>query len=86
MEIDVSFVKFNDVEYEILRGSDVIRDGMYLEASILRPGIRDQVLEIFYSDINGHFTISYCKDDLPMELVEYMIINAKMALPPNRGA
>lgn len=80
----MSFVKFKDVEYEILRGSDVIRDGMYLEASISRPGMRDQVLEIFYSDIDGSFTISYCRDDLPMELVEYMIVNAKTALPPDR--
>ncbi len=82
----MSFVKFNGVEYEILRGSDVIRDGMYLEASISRPDTRDQVLEIFYSDTKGNFTISYCKYDLPMELVEYMIINAKTALPPNREA
>lgn len=81
----MSFVKFDDIEYEILLGSDVIRDGMYLEASIPRPGTRDQVLEIFYSDIDGGFTISYCKDDLPMELVEYMIVNAKTALPPKRG-
>jgi hypothetical protein len=64
---------------------------MCLEASIPRPGTQDQVLEIFYSDtfysgLMGSFTISYCKDDLPMELVEYMIINAKTALPPNSGA
>jgi hypothetical protein len=51
MEIDVSLVKFNDVEYEILRGGDVISDGMYLEASISRPGARDQALETFYSDV-----------------------------------
>ena len=81
----MSFVNFNGVEYEILRGSDVIRDGMYLEASISKPGSRDQVLEIFYSDVDDSFTVSYCRDDLPMELVEYMIINAKTALPPDRG-
>lgn len=82
----MSFVKFNGIEYEILRGSDIIRDGMYLEASISRPGIRDQLLEIFYSDIDGSFTVSYCNDNLPMELVEYMIVNAKTALPPTRSS
>ena len=81
----MSLVKFNNVEYEILKGSDVVRDGMYLEASISRPGVRDQVIEIFYSDIDGSFTVSYCKNDLPMELVEYMIVNAKTALPPSTG-
>ena len=81
----MSFVKFNGIEYEILRVSDVIRDGMYLEASILKPGSRDPVLEIFYSDADSSFTVSYCRDGLPMELVEYMIVNSKTALPPDRG-
>lgn len=80
----MSFIKFNGIEYEILRGSDVIRDGMYLEASISKLDIRDQVLEIFYSDIDGSSTVSYCKDDIPVELVEYMIVNAKTALTPDR--
>ena len=81
----MSFVNFNGVEYEILRGSDVIRDGMYLEASISQPGSRDQVLEIFYSDIDDSFTVSYCRDDLPMELVEYMIVNARQHYLPIGG-
>ncbi len=80
----MSFVTFNGVEYEILRGSDVIRDGMYLEASISKPSSRDAVLEIFYSDVDDSFTVSYCRDGLPMELVEHMIVNAKTALPPAR--
>ncbi len=82
----MSFVKFINTEYEILLVSDVIRDGMYLEASIPRPGTRDQVLEIFYSDVDGSFTLSYCKDDLPMELVEYMIASAKKVLPPSESS
>jgi hypothetical protein len=71
---------------KFLRESNITRHGIYLETSILNPAKRDQVLEIFDSDINESFTISYCKENLPMELVEYMIAKAKAALPPDRDS
>lgn len=73
-----------NTEYEFCRGSDINRDGMYLEASIKNSSPISQVAEIFYSDVTNEYYISIFVDHIPLKLIEYMIERAKKDLPPNR--
>lgn len=46
------------IKFELRRGSDVIRDGMYLELSISGTSPLRQVAEVFYSDITHEFFLT----------------------------
>lgn len=67
------------VGYKSIRGSDVIRDGMFLEVSTLDDQI---VLEIFYSDQTGKMSLTLYQEDVPLEAIEAFIPYAKWALTP----
>jgi len=64
--------------YHTILASDLKRDGMGLE---LACG-SNTVAEVFHSDITGEFTISLFEPSLPLEVVERLIIEARVALPP----
>jgi len=67
--------------YEVIVGSDgTERDGMYLE---LYEGA-DQLLEVFYSDVDGSMTFSSYRQDLPLAVVEWAIAEGKARLIPVR--
>ena len=68
--------------YQTVRGSDVRRDGMYLE--LIDIGTGDEVAEVFYSDVTQEMTVSLYKTDLPLEVIELLIAKAKLELPPSR--
>jgi hypothetical protein len=74
----------NNKNYDIVLGSDVIDDGMYLEASEL-GGMSQQdrkvVLFAFWSDVDGNFTFSSYEEDLPFALVEAFVQMARERLP-----
>ena len=71
------------IDYEFTRGSDVSsRDGMFLEVSIKGSRPLVQVAEIFYSDQSGRFFVNCFVPDVPMELIEHLITQAKQRLPP----
>ncbi|MDG4875538.1 hypothetical protein P9273_10555 [Mesorhizobium sp. WSM4935] len=65
--------------YRATIGSDVQRDGMYLELVDDRKQI---VGEIFFSDIDGKITVTLSQPEVPVELVEWMIATARVRLPP----
>lgn len=65
--------------YEATIGSDVQRDGMYLE---LVDQDKHVVGEIFFSDVDGEMAITLCQPGVPIEVVEWMIARAKVRLPP----
>lgn len=65
--------------YELIRASDLIRDGMALELYDLNG---DLVAEIFYSDRTHEMSFSAFTDSLSLELVEWFIDQARIALPP----
>jgi len=48
----------SEIKYELRRGSDVLRDGMYLELSISETSPLQQVAEVFYSDITHKFFLT----------------------------
>jgi hypothetical protein len=74
----------NEVLYELTWGSDVIRDGMFMEATLEETG--DTLAEVFCSDETGLFTISVYAENLPLELLERPIAAARETLPPRQEA
>lgn len=78
--------EFQGCRYTFVMASDRVRDGMGLELSRVMdndfPG--DNLLEIFYSDQDGSFTVDLY-ESLPLELVECSIAVAKRSLPPVAG-
>ncbi|OBU04888.1 hypothetical protein [Morganella psychrotolerans] len=75
------FIEDNGTRYEIIRGSDVVRDGMYLELSLPDTYPVEQLAEIFYSDVTHDFIISIFADSLPLSVIEILVAEAKVLLP-----
>lgn len=74
-------MKFLNGEFEGLIGSDLERDGMYLEI-VGAENPHDIFLEIFYSDILNKFSITLFKENIDLELIEGAIEIAKQRLVP----
>ena len=70
--------------YRTVRGSDVQRDGMYLE--LIDQSTGDEVAEVFYSDATHEMSISVFQPELPLRAVEALIERAKHNLPPTHIA
>ena len=70
--------------YQTVRGSDVQRDGMYLE--LIDQSTGDEVAEVFYSDATHEMKISIFQPKLPLRVVEALIERAKHDLPPTNAA
>ena len=69
-------------KYEVIVGSDIQRDGMYLEAWNEAKAV---VAEVFYSDEHDTMSFTGYLPDIPLPLVEWMIGQAKARLMPERG-
>jgi hypothetical protein len=66
--------------YQVIRGSDVIRDGMFLE--LCPRSIREKLLmEAFYSDVDGSMTYQSFAGDVPEEVVVWFKQLANKLLP-----
>jgi hypothetical protein len=72
----------NGARYTTLMASDIQRDGMGLELHWSVQGQDYVVAEIFYSDANHTWTLNTFDYDVPLELIEEMIAEAKHRLPP----
>lgn len=68
--------------YALQRGSDVIRDGMFLELYDGTDASGECLAEIFYSDQTNDMVFTGFKEDLPLQAVEWLIAQAKALLPP----
>jgi hypothetical protein len=66
--------------FGLIRGSDLQRDGMYLELS--ESGAGKAVAEVFYSDETGRMRFSAYEEDIPLEAIELLIERSKQLLPP----
>jgi hypothetical protein len=69
--------------YRTQRGSDIQRDGMFLELIDAESG--DEVAEVFYSDQTKKMRISVYASELPLEAVEHLIARAKVVLPEQKS-
>lgn len=76
-------IEFGGRNFTLIRGSDVQRDGMYLEISEKMHGGTHVVLEVFYRDEDGRMTLTAFAKDLPLELVEFTAQTAREWLPPS---
>ena len=54
--------------FQTVRGSDINRDGMYLELS--EHGGKQGVAEMFYSHATGKFILNTYGNDVPLEAIE----------------
>ncbi|HFD6680562.1 TPA: hypothetical protein ACS705_000588 [Providencia alcalifaciens] len=75
-------MSFNGIEYEFGRGSDIVRDGMYLELTMANTDPVLQIAEVFYSDVTHQFTLTCFEPNIPLEIIETLIEQAKKLLPP----
>lgn len=69
-----------DREYHIVMGSDVIRDGMYIEVKDAGRGA-DAILEVFFSDASHDMLVTLFEPNVPVEIVEWAISIARERLP-----
>ncbi|MEZ2894440.1 hypothetical protein [Providencia rettgeri] len=70
------------IEYEFVRGSDIVRDGMYLEVRMMYTDTLLQLAEVFYSDVTHQFTLTCYEPNIPLTVIETLIEQAKKLLPP----
>lgn len=67
--------------YKLLIGSDIIRDGMYLEVENPVDDV-NPLFDIFYSDQTDELFITAFKENIPLEVMEWAISIAKLRLVP----
>ncbi|MFO0888805.1 MAG: hypothetical protein U0790_06615 [Isosphaeraceae bacterium] len=66
--------------FEVLFGSDLDNDGVYLEA---RDRSTDEVVLVsFYSDADGSLSFEQHREGLPAEFVEWFRAESQRRLPP----
>ncbi|MEN4928340.1 hypothetical protein ABEI22_04440 [Erwinia billingiae] len=75
-------MRIGEQNYQFCRGSDIVRDGMYLEVTQSVDGKVIQIAEVFFSDITAEFTLSCFIEDVPLKLIEELIRRARKLLPP----
>lgn len=73
---------YNGIEYELTRGSDIVRDGMFLELTMAKTNPVLQLAEVFYSDVTHQFTVTCYEPNISLEVIETLIEQAKKLLPP----
>jgi hypothetical protein len=61
--------------YQTVRGSDVQRDGMYLE--LIDQSTGDEVAEVFYSDVTHEMKISIFQPELPLRVEEQDLFSSR---------
>lgn len=71
-------MNFQGQNYGLTRGSDVQRNGMFLE---LYPEGGMACAEVFYNDDTHKFSLSLYENSLPMEAVTWLIDEALKRLP-----
>lgn len=76
-------IEHNGQSYGVVRGSDVQRDGMFLELwSANHP--EKQLCEVFYSDVTHAMAFAcFDKEDIPLEVLEEYLRQSRYLLTPN---
>ncbi len=77
--------------YELIRGSDTVRDGLYIELSEYIPSQSKfidtsywkVILYTFRSDVDGSVTFSCYKEEIAFHLVEIFMAEVKKQLLTN---
>jgi len=77
-------VKIGERSFRYQMGSDLQRDGMFLE--LLENEDLDALAEVFYSDMDGSMTFTTYVKDLPLEAIERLIAEGRRRLPPTKAS
>lgn len=77
-------IEVNARRFQFVRGSDIHRDGMYLE--LLDVDAQTTVAEVFYADATKALTFSAYERDLPLEAIEALIDRGKKLLTPSTSS
>ena len=77
---------FEGRTYTTLMGSDVERDGMYLELEDVTAGDREPVAEWFYSDADGSMKFAVYRGQVPRAVLSWFEAEARRRLPPESHA
>lgn len=64
-------------KYEIIFGSDIIRDGVYLELSEITGKSIEVLAEVFYYDETGNIEFSFYKERVPYQLIKWLMDEAE---------
>ena len=76
-------MRIDDDTYEFVRASDLVRDGMSLECRRVGNGLEPKlVMEAFWHDPTGRFTVWCCGEELPFSLVQAFMRKAAEGCPP----
>jgi hypothetical protein len=68
-------------QYSSLFGSDLEGDGVFLELNDVTSGRHETVIEVFRSDLDGNISFNCLKNNLPFELVEKFVLEARNEFP-----
>lgn len=69
--------------YSTVCGSDLARDGMFLELSV--AGSSEVLMEVFRSSADGCFSVSGFGSQVPLEVAEAFIAGARELLQSVEG-
>ena len=65
-----------NIEYQILFGSDIIRDGVYLELSLPNTNPLEQLAEVFFHDPTGKIEFHCWSESIPFEAIKTLVEKA----------
>ncbi len=69
-------IDYKGTEYEIIQGSDILRNGVFLELTEYCSNFIDQVAEVFIPDDEGEVIFSCRKQSVPYEVISVLISEA----------
>jgi hypothetical protein len=72
----------NNSEYRTTVGSDVDRDGFYAELTRTTNGKIELIAEAFFNDATSEFTFTAFVKEIPFDIIEKFIEEAKRRVPP----
>ena len=79
-------MRIEDREYSLLMGSDVERDGLYLELYAgAEPYSGSPLAEYFYSDVDGSMTLTEYAPGVPAAALAWLQSEGVRRLPPAQG-
>lgn len=73
--------QFAEAHYTSILASDLKRGGMGLELTRACRGQQSVVAEVFFWDASGTFTVETFNSDVPVEIIEELIAEAKHRIP-----
>ena len=82
LELTGDRLEVNGRKYEIVRGSDVDRDGVYVELNDVTDQETKFLLEIFHSDSTGQEVLYAEKTEIPLEVLQAVLEVASQWLKP----